>query len=115
MNIDPPWTFDDDQTITIEGKTYNVHAAIFMARDLPVKELPLDDFYICYKAPCHDTLRSFVAHMKLVESADLSFPIILNEDGCLIDGKHRLAKALLHGYVSIKAVRFIKDPPSTYR
>lgn len=115
MQIDKPWCFSDDQSITLGERVYNVHAAILMAEKIPAKKLALDDFNIEYKAPCADNFRDFVAHIKLVNDADLSYPILLNENGALIDGKHRLAKAILEGKKTISAKRFLKDPPSCWR
>ncbi len=115
MKIEKPWLFNEDQTCTRAGRQYNVHAACLLAQDLPVKKLVIDDMNIHYVSPCHDTFRSFVEHIKLVNDADLSYPIILNQDGAIIDGMHRLAKAILLGKKTIKAKRFIKDPPSCYR
>jgi len=115
MIVDKPWVFEDEQTITIGERVYNVHAAIFMADKLPTKELELDDIYMQYPAPCRDNFRDFIAHIKLVNDADLSYPIVLNENGALIDGKHRLAKAILEGRKTILAKRFVREPQSIWR
>jgi ParB-like chromosome segregation protein Spo0J len=56
------------------------------------------------------TLREMVMHMKAVQKADLSMPVILDEDGELMDGRHRLMKAILLGKKTIKAVRFDVNP-----
>ena len=112
--IAKPWEFSDPQTITIRDRKYEVHEAIRRARDLPVKELRIDELYISYCNPAHDTLRDFVAHIKAVLEADLNFPILLNEDGACIDGRHRICKALLEGHETIKAQRFETDPVSCY-
>jgi hypothetical protein len=48
--------------------------------------------------------------MKTVYDSDLSFPIILDEDGALMDGRHRVMKAILIGQETIKAVRFDENP-----
>ena len=57
------------------------------------------------------TLRELVGHMKSVNNADLKYPIILDEDGEIMDGRHRIMKALLKGKKTIKAVRFKENPP----
>jgi len=58
---------------------------------------------------------NFVAHMHQVYEADLSYPIILDEDGYVMDGRHRIAKALFLGLKTIKAVRFERTPlPDKY-
>lgn len=114
MEINKPWVFGDHQVITILDKKYNVSAAIFEAKKIETKALPVEDIYIGYKSPCSNSLRDFIAHIKLVNDADLSYPIILNEDGACIDGKHRLAKAILTGEKTILAKRFIKDPQQIF-
>ena len=45
---------------------------------------------------------------------DLAFPIILSSDGRVMDGMHRVCKALLQNHTEIKAVRFIQDPEPDY-
>ena len=51
-----------------------------------------------------------VRHIKSVLAADLSYPIILDEDGEIMDGRHRVMKALIDGEESIRAVRFSENP-----
>jgi hypothetical protein len=51
-----------------------------------------------------------VMHIKAVENADLKCPIILDEDGEIMDGRHRIMKALWKGKKTIKAVRFDVNP-----
>jgi hypothetical protein len=48
--------------------------------------------------------------MKLIEEADLAYPILLAADGRVMDGMHRVAKAVLDGRESILAVRFAATP-----
>jgi len=57
------------------------------------------------------TWRSLVAHVVLMDHADLSFAIILAADGAVMDGMHRVAKALRLGHTEISAVQFPEDPP----
>ena len=56
------------------------------------------------------TCRAVLEHARLINEADLSFPIILSSDGRVMDGMHRVLKALLNGWQSIEAVRFEHDP-----
>jgi hypothetical protein len=90
---------------------YSVPRLIELAKDLPTIDLPLK--YLCtYKTYNELTLRDMVMHMNAVNNADLSFPIILDEDGMILDGHHRVMKALLLGEESIKVKRFEFNPPS---
>lgn len=52
------------------------------------------------------TVRKVVEHCKLISEADTSYPIILGHDGCVMDGMHRVARAMLDGRSEIDAVRF---------
>jgi hypothetical protein len=56
------------------------------------------------------TWAALVEHVKLMNEADLSYPIILAADGSVMDGMHRVAKARLAGHVDIEAVQFSVDP-----
>ncbi|GAG07020.1 unnamed protein product, partial [marine sediment metagenome] len=49
-----------------------------------------------------------------VNDADLSCPIILDDEGYVMDGRHRVMKALLLKKETIKAVRFEKNPVHDY-
>lgn len=40
----------------------------------------------------------------------LVYPVILSSDGRIMDGMHRVLKALIRGESHILAVRFISDP-----
>jgi hypothetical protein len=46
--------------------------------------------------------------------SDLAFPIILSSDGRVMDGMHRICKALLEDRTEIEAVRFVEDPAPDY-
>jgi hypothetical protein len=80
-----------------------------LARDLPVMEIPLKHLNV-YSIYEKITLREMVMHMRAVQDADLDFPIILDEDGEIMDGRHRIMKALLNEAETIKAVRFEENP-----
>ena len=56
------------------------------------------------------SLRQVAAHAARIQSADLSYPIILSADGRLMDGGHRIARAWIEGHTEIDAVRFEVDP-----
>ncbi|MEN9579506.1 MAG: hypothetical protein RJA70_2515 [Pseudomonadota bacterium] len=56
------------------------------------------------------TLREVVVHAKKIRDADMSYPIILDADGSIMDGAHRLANALLRGIGHVQVVRFKVQP-----
>ncbi len=60
------------------------------------------------------TPRSIAAHLELVRATDLAYPIILCAEGRLMDGMHRVVKALSQGETHILAVRFTMTPEPDY-
>jgi hypothetical protein len=55
-----------------------------------------------------------IEHLRLIDEADLSYPIILSADGAVMDGRHRVAKAAREGRRAIEAVQFEEDPSPDY-
>jgi hypothetical protein len=88
---------------------WSVAKLFTLAKDLPAMDIPLDHLNI-YNKYEKITLREMVMHMQAVNNADLTYPIILDEDGEILDGRHRIIKALLNGEKTIKAVRFDENP-----
>ncbi len=60
------------------------------------------------------TCREVVDHAHLMLESDLAYPVILSSDGRVMDGMHRICKALLEGRPEIEAVRFEHDPEPDY-
>jgi len=56
------------------------------------------------------TIRSIVDHMKLINEVSLKYPIILSAENLVMDGMHRVSKALFKGISKVRAVKFIKTP-----
>ena len=56
----------------------------------------------------------FLDQMERILKADLSYPIILDEEGYIMDGVHRLMKAVFNKNDTIQAVRLKKNPPVSY-
>jgi hypothetical protein len=56
------------------------------------------------------TCRHVADHARLINEAELGHPVILSSDGRIMDGMHRVLKALIQGESHIRAVRFPADP-----
>jgi len=97
------------QSSQIGRHEWSVARLIELSKPLPVFDCPLQALSIWKKYDV--TMRQFVMHMKAVIDADLSYPIILDEDGEIMDGRHRVMKAMFEGRDFIKAVRFDENPP----
>lgn len=103
------WYTPDEQMCSLGRHSWSVARLFELARDLPVMEIPLDHLSLYYTYE-KLTIREMVMHMQAVIAADLSKPIIMDEDGELMDGRHRLMKAMLDGEKTIRAVRFDENP-----
>ena len=103
------WLLKDEQMCKLGNHHWSVARLIELSKDLKVMVIPIDHLYLYYKYESL-TLREMVMHMKAVNDADLRYPIIIDEDGEIMDGRHRIMKVLLTGKKSIKAVRFDKNP-----
>jgi hypothetical protein len=51
----------------------------------------------------------------LIQAVDPSYLVILGSDGRVMDGMHRIARAMLEGRPTISAVRFEVDPEPDHR
>jgi hypothetical protein len=93
---------------------WDVDRLVELSRDLPRKHVPLVQIReldeVWHGDDERPTWRAMLAHVRLIQDADLKFPIILSVDGSVMDGRHRVGKALLEGRDVIEAVRFDRDP-----
>ncbi len=105
-------------TFTNETGTYDVKALMQWVSSQSVEnifEVPsskLANFLILDTwsepgEPTRSNLKQFVeneSHRQRILSADLSYPIVLTNDNVVIDGVHRLAKAMYEGLETVKCV-----------
>lgn len=73
-------------------------------KDNEVKDLPIADFLKQHTYWNIGSFKELAEEMKMVLKADYSYPIIINEQGDLVDGAHRIVHAYLDGVETIKAV-----------
>lgn len=96
----------DEQVKQGEDGTWRISDLRELVKGEPVFQVPLAFLHL----KTHDFdmthgLVSFARHMKHVMDCDLSYPIIFDEYGTVIDGRHRIVKALIEGKTVIDAVR----------
>jgi len=75
----------------------------------------LDSDYWFDGSAATPTVRRIVEHIRLVQEVDLAYPIILGTDGRVMDGMHRVARALVEGRTTIMAVQFEVQPEPDFR
>ena len=105
-----PFTSPMEQVACIGTHEWSVARLITLSKDLPIMNIPLNHLSV-YSRYDKLTLRELVGHVKAVLDADVYYPIILDADGDIMDGRHRVMKAILEGHNTIRAVRFDVMPP----
>ncbi len=103
------------QKHSYEGKIWYVENLIELAKDLPVFEKPVEELRalalsVKYPGMTEGTYLDFAYHATVAANANLDYPIILAEDGRIMDGHHRVIKALMEKKKTIKVVQFTIDP-----
>jgi hypothetical protein len=99
---------------------WDVDHLIRLSADLPVEEVAVTSIYdvdtdFWFKFGPEPTVRRIIEQIRLIEEVDLTYPIILGSDGRVMDGMHRVARAILEGRTTIRAVRFTVEPEPDYR
>ena len=96
-----------------DGYYWSATRLIEYSKGLPVFEMPIAGIYIGQKVFAESrTARSIAEHVKRVNETSLEYPILLDPDGFIMDGWHRVVKALSQGIDTIKAIRFEVMPTS---
>jgi hypothetical protein len=99
-------------------RAWDIHRLIERVGPLPTIRIPLSAIRELDEPYWHDssapTCRSIAEHARLIGEADLDFPIILSSDGRVMDGMHRVAKAVMQGLATIPAKQFAEDPEPDY-
>lgn len=91
---------------------WDVFRLLTLSQHLKVRNVPLSDikeldepFWYEF-AGATPTCRNILEHTILIDKTDLSYPIILCHEGRVMDGMHRVCKAVKNGNTFIKAVQF---------
>ncbi len=98
---------------------WDVHRLVALVEDQPVEQLPLDqiaelDTDYWFGDDAVPTVRSVAEHFRLMTDADLRFPIIVDPQGGVMDGMHRVARAYADGRKTVAAKRLAAMPAPDY-
>ncbi|CAB1277085.1 hypothetical protein [Candidatus Nitrosacidococcus tergens] len=85
---------------------WDIHKLVLLTSKLKIEVIPLNSilelnepyWYSNNEIP---SCKSIANHMRLVQEADLTYPIILCPNKRVMDGMHRVVKALLEGHTHI--------------
>ena len=100
---------------------WDVDKLIELSRGLPIEEVDIgsidqvDTNYWFSDDLWPPTVRLIIEHVQLIQEVDISYPIILGPGGRVMDGMHRVARAMLDGRSTISAVRLDDLPAPDYR
>ena len=86
-----------------------------LTKSLPVFEYEVTTFNgfdkdVWFGSQHKPTVNKVLDHYKKIEKAKFDYPIIISQDGIILDGVHRICRAYLDGRKTIPAVRFKVDP-----
>lgn len=96
---------------------WNVARLISLAAGLPTEQVAIADIAeldtnYWFHAGHEPTVRHVVQHARhALVGVDPSYPVILGPDGRVMDGMHRIVRAMLDGATHVNAVRFAELPP----
>ena len=108
------------RSIGADTHIWDVHKLVRASKSLPVQHIAISAIAEVnenwwYQEPdAVPTPRSIAQHVALIAQADLSYPIILCANGRLMDGMHRVVKALSEDRKTIYAVQFPVTPPHDF-
>jgi hypothetical protein len=84
------------------------------AEGVAVEQVPVDSLLEvdedCWFRGQPATVREVVRHAQRILEADTELPVILSSDGHVLDGMHRISRALLDGRSTVPAQRLVNDP-----
>lgn len=92
------------------GHLYSIAKLVELTKDLVPFDVPIEAIDLSPQIWKDSNMYDLAYHVKLVNEADLSYPIILDWLGGIADGRHRLIKALVLGHTTIKCVRMKYKP-----
>ena len=97
------------------GNTYDAPTLVAFAKYKNYKtfDLPLVGIDISHMPFSGTTFGQFLYHLKRVNDTNLDYPVILDDEGVICDGWHRVAKAYLEGRPTVKAIRLLEMPEAS--
>ena len=99
-----------------DGNVWKTKSLIEHSKDIPVRifnlwDISLDEVLRWQLTTVHD----YCVHYTRVKNADLTVPIILRDDGYVMDGWHRVIKAMVTGVKELPCRRFKVNPPPDFK
>lgn len=93
-----------------QGGYYSIAKLHDDTKELPIFDCPVAALDLSAEAWEGCDMFDLAFHVKRVNEADLSMPILLDWQGSIADGRHRVIKAIVEGKRTIKARRMTWKP-----
>lgn len=104
-------TIEENYFINQDGYVYSAAKLIEHSKKYKEFNMPLVGIDLRRSCWTINDIDDFIYHAKRCSDANLDYPIILDTCGTIADGMHRVAKAIVHGHTTIKAIRLETMPP----
>ena len=106
-----------ESTYTAYGNSYDAPTLVQFAKDkgYPTFDMPIAGIDMSELPFAVDDFAQFVWQLSRVMKTDLAYPILLDDHGTICDGWHRVAKAVMEGRTTIKAIRLQEMPDASGR
>lgn len=105
---------DEKHTYETGKKVWNISRLIKITENFKIQTMSMSALNTYGLTLNIVDLKSAAVSFKRVLDADLSYPIILDDEGYVMDGRHRIAKSLFREVKEIKFVRFDLTPDPCY-
>jgi len=97
------------------GNVWKVETLINASAKLSVFKFYLDKISLEYPIAWHLTnIRDIINHFNRIDNANLRTPIILRPDGRVMNGWHRIIKAMAQNKKYVLAKQFTESPPPDF-
>lgn len=92
---------------SVDEYRYDVPTLIQYCKEqsYPVFDMPLSGVNIDILPWEISNMYDFCLHMDRVNKTSLEYPVILSPSGRILDGAHRICKAIIQGCTTIKCIR----------
>lgn len=104
--------------VSLGERAWHIETIWSAAEGLPTEEVLVAHFREvdedCWFRGGPATVRAVVDHARRIVDADLTRPVILAADGQVLDGMHRIAKAIFAGHDKVSAQRLPEDPAADW-
>lgn len=113
LDLDPLKFYES--TYTAYGNSYDAPTLVQFAKDknYPVFDMPIVGIDMSGLPFAVNSFAQFVWQLSRVMKTDLAYPILLDDHGTICDGWHRVAKAVMEGQSTIKAIRLQEMPDAS--